>query len=121
MSTFVIDANCDCREILALTLELEGHEVVVFDNFADAILALPRWMPALVITDMAVPGVHTVSEFTSELRSLCPDATLIIHSAVPTWMERVSELGADAFVPKPDSIFDSVPALLRAAELHHHR
>jgi DNA-binding NtrC family response regulator len=120
MSTFVIDANCDCREILALTLELEGHEVVVFDNFADAMRALPRWMPAVVITDMVVPGLPTITEFTSELRSLCPDATLIIHSAMPSWIERTSDLGADAFVPKPESIFDSVPALLRAAELHHH-
>src|SRR5262245_59046120 len=56
MRILVVDDDRDIREVLALLLESEGHDVEVAADGADALEKLRRGLcPAVVLLDMMMP------------------------------------------------------------------
>jgi hypothetical protein len=52
-----VDDDADTREMYQLALHLEGFAVVVAANVADAIRCVMETPPAVIVTDLAMPGM----------------------------------------------------------------
>jgi CheY-like chemotaxis protein len=112
-TVLLVEDNDDVREMMALALELGGHEVWVARNGREALAILrDRPHPSLILTDLMMP-VMNGWEFHA---ALCGDPDLagvpvVAVSAVP--IENLRNLGDLEVLPKPvdiDRLLDLVGA-----------
>jgi len=70
------------REGLEILLGRQSEFAVIasFDNVAEALLAIPKLQPDLVVTDWQLAGVPA-TDFLSELRRLAPACKKLVLSA----------------------------------------
>jgi DNA-binding response OmpR family regulator len=98
---FVVDDDPKLGGLLAEYLDGFGFCVSTFTNAHDALAALPQGRPALVVSDVMMPGLNGLG-FLRKVRefSQVPFILLTARGEVP---DRVLglELGADDYVPKP--------------------
>jgi DNA-binding response OmpR family regulator len=108
------------RELVRMTLEREGHRVLVADNGARGFELAMEERPDLIVTDVWMPtadGVYLIRRVrsTPELAS----TPILVTTGFGTGSASVSlGQGADAFEPKPldpDSLRESVRRLLAGA------
>lgn len=57
---YVVDDHEDSREMLTAYLEIEGFEACGFGTAEDALAAVATRVPALVLTDITLPGMSGV-------------------------------------------------------------
>lgn len=108
----VVEDNDDVREMMAVTLELEGHEVATAVNGRDALQKLHKGQkPCVILLDLMMP-VMNGWEFRSaldrdpELR----DVPVVVVSALGKG-EMAQRTHAAAYLPKPvdmDELLDVV-------------
>jgi len=105
------------RELVRMTLEREGHRVLVADNGARGFELALEERPDLIVTDVWMPtadGVYLIRRVrsTPELAA----TPILVTTGFGTGSASVSlGQGADAFEPKPldpDSLRESVRRLL---------
>ena len=107
----VVEDNDDVREMMAVTLELEGHEVATAVNGRDALNKLHSGeKPCLILLDLMMP-VMNGWEFQHELEHDpdLRDVPVVVVSAATHDMIRRTE--AAAYLPKPidlDQLLDVV-------------
>jgi two-component system CheB/CheR fusion protein len=53
----VVEDNADAAELLAMTLETQGHEVLVAHDGPAALEAASRAHPDVVLLDLGLPGM----------------------------------------------------------------
>jgi signal transduction histidine kinase len=53
----VVDDNIDAADSLATLLRMAGHDVHVCHDGADALAAVPRFRPEVVLLDIGLPGI----------------------------------------------------------------
>jgi CheY-like chemotaxis protein len=76
----VVDDDTVSREVIALLLEGDGYEVHTADSGDRALLdleAIDDWRPAVVLTDLQMPGIAG-GELARQLRSLCGARTVLL-------------------------------------------
>jgi CheY-like chemotaxis protein len=76
----VVDDDAVSREVIALLLEQAGHAVETADSGDWALLQLGAatgWRPAVVLTDLQMPGISG-GELARRLRSLCGAGTVLL-------------------------------------------
>ena len=107
----VVEDNDDVREMMAVTLEVEGHEVATAINGRDALDKLHAGRkPCLILLDLMMP-VMNGWEFRRALEGdpeLC-DVPVVVVSAATGEMTHRAE--AAAYLPKPldmDQLLDVV-------------
>ena len=110
----IVDDDDDIRDLLRLTMELAGHDVV--GEAVDAPTALHTWTatgPDLVITDHRLPGDSGLV-LADRILELDPAARIILFSAYldEDALARAAQLGIPA-VPK--DLLRDLPALAGAA------
>ena len=97
----VVEDNDDVREMMAVTLELEGHEVATAVNGRDALNKLHSGeKPCLILLDLMMPVMNgwefqTELEHDPDLR----DVPVVVVSALGGEMAR--RRAATAYLPKP--------------------
>jgi CheY-like chemotaxis protein len=79
----VADDNRDAAESLGALLELEGHEVTLAYDGADALLAYERVRPQICLLDIGMPN-RTGNEVAAEIRSR-EDGRLPTLVAITGW------------------------------------
>jgi len=79
----VADDNRDAAESLAALLELEGHEVTLAYDGADALLAYERTRPEICLLDIGMPH-RTGNEVASEIRARA-DGRVATLVAITGW------------------------------------
>ncbi|HEX7113570.1 MAG TPA: response regulator [Steroidobacter sp.] len=99
-----VDDEPDIREIVQMALALEGLEVHLCESGEEALEALPRIKPDLVLLDVMMPrldGPGTLERMraTSELASI--PVVFVTAKAMPQEIKRFKELGAAAVIAKP--------------------
>jgi CheY-like chemotaxis protein len=97
----VVEDNDDVREMMALTLELEGHKVATAVNGLDALDKLHNGTkPSLILLDLMMP-VMNGWEFRRALAREpdLRDVPVVVVSAATGDMMRRTE--AAAYLPKP--------------------
>jgi CheY-like chemotaxis protein len=97
----IVDDDPDIREEIASALVSEGYDVSEASDGAEALAALDRAKPSLVLLDMMMPRMNG-NEFLDEV-ALRPDLReipIVVVSAYPGEVRR----GARKIVPKPISL-----------------
>ena len=117
----VVEDETDIAALLAYQLTKEGYRVETAGNGTDALTAVHREVPDLVILDRMLPGIPG----DEVLRSLKADPAtrpvpVLVLTAKREQEERIKgfELGADDYLPKPFSpreLVLRVGAILRRA------
>jgi two-component system, NtrC family, nitrogen regulation response regulator GlnG len=114
---WVIDDDRSVRFVLAEGLRQAGHAVREFENAASAIAALEDSTPALVFTDVRMPGLDGLA-LLDALKERLPSLPVIVMSA---WTDIASTAGAfrggaHDFLSKPFDMDDAVAMAERALE-----
>lgn len=106
----VIEDNDDVRDMMAVTLELEGHRVVTASNGREALYLLHHGVePCMILLDLMMP-VMNGWEFQKavEREPQLRDIPIVVVSATGTDVNRTQ---AAAVLPKPidvDKLLDVV-------------
>ena len=113
---FVIEDEPSVAEVVSLYLRRSGFSVSVFHDGKNALEALEKLTPALVVLDLMLPGADGW-EITRWLRAR-GDVPIIMLTARREEMDRIAglEMGADDYVVKPFSpqeLVSRVRAVLR--------
>jgi CheY-like chemotaxis protein len=107
----VIDDDDLFRQTLATVLRRAGYRVIAATNGREGIELFRTHLPALVVTDIRMPGKDGF-EVIRELRQDFPDVrTIAVSGGDPTGTEllkRALEIGASDFIAKPINPFNLV-------------
>jgi CheY-like chemotaxis protein len=97
----VVEDNDDVREMMALTLELEGHKVATAVNGLDALAKLHHGTkPSLILLDLMMPVMNGWDFRRALAREPdLRDVPVVVVSAATGDMMRRTE--AAAYLPKP--------------------
>jgi CheY-like chemotaxis protein/HPt (histidine-containing phosphotransfer) domain-containing protein len=103
----IVDDDEVSREVLTLLAEAEGFDVASAASGDEAVASLAHRIPAVILTDLQMPGL-TGPPLAAELRRLCgPDTVLLAMSG-----SRPKQLsGFDGFLLKPFPMEDLAAAL----------
>jgi DNA-binding response OmpR family regulator len=112
----VVDDEPSISEVVSIYLQRAGYQVMVARDGREALAALDRQSPDLVVLDLMLPGVDGF-EITRRLRA-GGDTPVIMLTARREEADRIAglEMGADDYVVKPFSpqeLVSRVKAVLR--------
>lgn len=121
---FIIDDEPDIRTLISVHLRRNAFEPVEFDRGSDAIEALDKSEPALIILDLMLPGEDGLEicrriRANEEIRHI----PIIMLTAKSEETDKIIglELGADDYITKPFSpreLIARIKAVLRRSSLH---
>src|SRR5262249_41041538 len=99
----VVDDDPDILDVVETMLEMEGHQVVTFDNGPAALAALRAKSPDLVILDIKMPDMDGI-ELLRQLRLKSRVPVIFLTGKLDEVDEVLAlRLGADDLVRKPFS------------------
>ena len=99
----IIDDDPDTRELLQITLEAAGHQIVLAAEGSEGVQAYRAHNADLVIMDLYMPGQEGL-ETIKQLRMEFPEARIVAISGKPTGGAMLSvaqHLGAIGILQKP--------------------
>jgi two-component system response regulator MprA len=113
----VVDDDAPIRRMLERTLVAEGYEVAVAVDGGDALAAIERSVPDLLVLDVAMPGVDGLA-VCRRARARGLATPILLLTARDAVSDRVDGLdaGADDYLVKPfatEELLARVRALLR--------
>jgi len=112
----VVEDDPDLAALEADVLKLRGHEVDVASNGREALEAVGRARPDLILLDIKMP-VMNGREFADEYRRREPTtAPIMVVTAADDAQRRAAEVGASGWIAKPfdpDVLLEKVTTLLR--------
>jgi DNA-binding response OmpR family regulator len=112
----VVEDDPDLAALEADVLKLRGHEVDVASNGREALEAVERARPDLILLDIKMP-VMNGREFADEYRRREPStAPIMVVTAADDAQRRAAEVGASGWIAKPfdpDVLLEKVTILLR--------
>ncbi|MCZ4240460.1 two component Fis family sigma54 specific transcriptional regulator [Alteromonas sp. I10] len=114
---YIIDDEPTILNALKQLLVIEGYEVEVFDNAADALIKLDRDWPGVILSDINMPNMDGVT-FLKNALSIDAEFTVVMltgHGDISTAVESM-RLGAYDFIEKPFSNEYILDVLKRAGE-----
>ncbi len=112
----LVDDELQITRVLRHGLESQGFQVRVANNGAEGIETFRTWLPDLVVTDLAMPGLNGL-DVCSRLRQLSevPILVLSVRGDEATKVKAL-DLGADDYLSKPFGMAEltaRIRALLR--------
>ena len=111
----VVDDNGDVAALLAVLLQLEGHEVQTAANGSEAVDRAESFRPEIVLMDLEMPGIDGL-EASRRIRARPWGSAIVI--AVLTGQDidrcRVREAGADLHFAKPVDTTALLDAVVRS-------
>jgi CheY-like chemotaxis protein len=111
----VVEDDPDLAALEADVLLERGHAVEIASNGREALEAVERAAPDLIVLDMKMP-VMGGREFAEEYRRREPKAApIVVVTAADDAQRRAAEVGASAWIGKPfdpEALVDKVARLL---------
>ena len=115
LKVLVVEDDPDLAALEAELLEEHGHHVEVAYNGREALAAVERVAPDLILLDMKMP-VMSGREFLEEYRRAQPSpAPIVVVTAADDAQVRAAEVGASGWIAKPfdpDALVANVMRLL---------
>jgi CheY-like chemotaxis protein len=112
----IVEDDSGLREVGKLLLQSQGYEVHTAGDGFDALLALKRSLPDIIISDLSMPNMNGF-ELLSVVRRRFPTIPVIVISGKFTQLTLPESVLADAFFAKgqykPEALFERIIALLR--------
>ena len=98
----VVDDDESLRRVMQMQLEEAGYEVLAVSQGQDALALMEDTTPALVITDLKMPGISGL-DLLRKLREAYPETTVIMITAFGTVSTAVEAMKAGAYdyITKP--------------------
>lgn len=114
---WVVDDDRGVRFVLATALREAGHAVREFGSAAEALAALRDGVPALIFTDVRMPGDDDGLALLRKLRAAHPGLPVIVMSAYTDVASTAGAFrgGAWEFLSKPFDLDHAVALAARAA------
>jgi DNA-binding response OmpR family regulator len=116
LKILVVEDDPDLAALEAELLEEHGHQVEIASNGREALAAVERAAPDLILLDMKMP-VMGGREFVDEYRRAQPSpAPIVVVTAADDAQVRAAEVGASGWIAKPfdpDALVANVMRLLR--------
>ena len=126
----VVDDDPDFREVIVQTLEAAGYRTVCASGPEEALAALERERPCLVLTDLVMTSMDAGFRIGRRIKEdpHLQGVPVVITTAIgsqrgfdfqPRREGDLESMGADAFLPKPfapDKLLDLVERLLGQRE-----
>jgi len=114
----IIDDDSSIRWVLEKALHKAGLPVISFDSGDSALLAIDRKEPAVVVTDIRMPGIDGL-ELLDRLSKQHPELPVIIMTAHSDLDSAVAAYkgGAFEYLPKPFDVDDAIALVNRALEV----
>ncbi len=109
----IVDDEPDIRATVSAMLEIEGYEVDEAANGADALDAIDRHAPDLILLDMRMPVLDGWG-FAYELRRRGHPMPIVVMTAARDAARWAGKIAASAFVSKPFGYDDLIRAVERA-------
>lgn len=110
----LVDDEPDILDLLAITVRGDDRcgDVRCIDNLDDVLAVSAAFRPHAIVLDLMF-GHRTCVEILPELRTICPDAHIIVFTSSQRAADRygVGELGADHVVQKVTVSFEELAAL----------
>jgi two-component system OmpR family response regulator len=103
MHVLVVDDDAAIREILAIALEDEGHEVSTAADGAQALERVDERQPDLVLLDLNMPVLDGWQTH-ARLRTRTPHIPVVFMTAGNVARSEAARHEADGFLPKPFDI-----------------
>src|SRR5918911_3241539 len=101
LKVLIVEDDPDLAALEAELLEEHGHRVEVASNGQEALAAVERGAPDLILLDMKMP-VMSGREFADEYRRAEPSpAPIVVITAAEDAQRRAAEVGASAWIAKP--------------------
>jgi len=115
---FVIDDDSSIRWVLDKALSAAGMEIVSFESAEDALQALDAEEPAVIVTDIRMPGMDGLA-LLDRIGDRYKDVPVIIMTAHSDLDSAVAAFkgGAFEYLPKPFDVDEAVALVSRAIEL----
>ncbi len=115
LDVWVIDDDRSIRWVVERALTPVGMRVRDFAGADEALAALEKSRPDVVLTDLRMPGTGGIA-FMERARELIPDLPIIVMTAHADLDSAVSSFhgGAFEYLPKPFDV-DQLPGLVRRA------
>jgi DNA-binding response OmpR family regulator len=104
----VVEDDAALQWMIAAFLRNEGYRVETTGTTQQALSAILRERPKLVLLDMDLPGIHG-SQLVQALRAREITLPIVVMTAARNAREWAEQIGAAAYVSKPLSL----PMLLR--------
>jgi two-component system, OmpR family, response regulator MprA len=119
----VVDDDRAVRESLRRSLEFNGYDVAMAGDGAEALAAISKAAPDVVVMDVMMPRLDGI-EATRALRSAGSDLPILVLTARDSVGDRVEGLdaGADDYLTKPfalEELLARLRALLRRTHVDH--
>jgi two-component system response regulator HydG len=111
----IIDDKRNIREVLSAILQNEGYTVHSAENARQALERMPKIVPAIVITDLKLPGIDGI-ELVKRLKERDPGIPIIIITAfgsISSAVEAIKAGGYD-YLTKPLD-YERLKLLIRRA------
>ncbi len=100
----IVDDNSANTKLVSFLLSTKGYAVRTAASAAEALVALERALPALILMDIQLPGMDGLT-LTRQLRADARTAGIPIIALTAYAMkgdeERALEAGCDAYITKP--------------------
>jgi DNA-binding response OmpR family regulator len=96
----VVEDDPDLAALEADVLTASGHRVEIACNGREALAAIEREPPDLILLDMKMP-VMNGREFADEYRRRDGKATIVVVTASEDAERRAAEIGASDWIAKP--------------------
>jgi DNA-binding response OmpR family regulator len=116
-----VEDDAAIAEMYRIQLEVDGYRVRIARTAADALTAIDRCSPDLVLLDVLLPGSDgfSVLEHLHTTADKAPPVVILSNYGEPEMMDRGRSLGAlDYFVKSritPDLVSRSIPGWLQRA------
>jgi CheY-like chemotaxis protein len=108
----VVDDDPTILATVSETLDMEGYPVVTASNGAEALVAVDRDRPSLVLLDMRMPILDGWG-FIRAIRERGLDLTVVVMTAAADARRWARETGAQGVLPKPFELDDLLAAVQR--------
>ncbi len=113
----IVDDEQSIRQVVAIALRREGHDVVVAEDGETATKELETNPVDVVISDIKMPGVDGL-DVLRFAREHCPKTAVILMTAYTSTESAIEalRLGAYDYISKPFEVDDLVATVARALE-----
>ena len=102
----VVEDDADIRELIAMSLLEEGHELHAVEHGQAALAALAAFDAKLIVLDLRMPVMDGLEFLRVYRASEGPHAHIIAMTAAPDAGLTASEIGVDAVLFKPFALED---------------
>jgi len=112
---WIVDDDQSIRWVLAKALQNVSSDITCFDNADTVIQRLQREIPAVILSDIRMPGTDGLS-LLEHVKTTYPELPVIIMTAFADLDRAVAafEGGAFEYLPKPFDVDDAVSIVSRA-------